>query len=408
MTNLQKVLHTLQGNEEVRKNLERAKDKYEEKPFALEHANTYAVVTKVSWLPSAVSVAGASLAFITLMPNMPIYVPLLIGGILATGYEALKAWATSIGYRVYFKHGSIAALVVVALLYLGSVSISTFGAYNGYQLLENDKVGTALADHTNAVDSLNAYYAGLRESKKQAFTNEVDSLGTYYEGLISEQTSAIADYESKHTDKASGDIRWGAHKQHGNLVQGLADLRSERKDVLRNLHETSKAELATLESEYKEAIQALKAKQPSVIRSAKDSMGAYLWLALGVALLIEVVIFAFRWFAEYYDYKSNKQVELLEKGDVLQVDTRSLEKLAMLLQSSSSPYQLQMNGAETSSKGIGFKSGQQATAQQPNTQAQTDDKGKKCLNCNSAYTPSVSWQKYCSDTCRESYNNNKK
>jgi len=371
MTNLQKVLQGLQDNSEVKANLARAKGKYEDKPFALEYSNTYKAVAKWGWLPSLLSVAGASLAFITLMPNLPIYIPLLLGGLLAGGYEALKAWGTGIGFRAYFKHRALLAVALVALLYLGSVVISTYGAYNGYTLLQADKVGNVLGEHQSSIDSLDSYYGALVDDARQT----------------------LAKFEKQHTIQAgkyAGQITWSMKADHAKMVD----------------------KVATLKDEHREALQALKAKQPSIVSKAKQSMGAYLYLALAVALIIEIVIFAFRYFAEYYDYRSNKEVDLLQKGDVLQVDTRSLEKLAMLLGAGGSPVpQLSASGADHGQQrgGIGFKPSQTSQLEQPQPQS---DKGgnlnNSCKNCGSSYTPSVSWQKYCSQQCREEFNNSKK
>ena len=350
----------MQANEKVSANLERAKAKYEDKPFSVENADAYEVVTRWGWLPSLVSVAGASLAFYTLAPNLPLYVTLLLGLPLAVGYELLKAWASGLGLRAWFKSRAWPALLLVGALYTGSVALSTWGAVNGYSLLEAGKVDKVAGLHTSKVDSLNRYYTGL----------------------IDVQDSVIADYEKKHTDKASGRIGWGAHEQHANLVDALGKLRKERRTELK----------------------ALESKRPELIQSARETMGAYLWLALGVALSVEVVIFAFRFFSEYYDYRSNKEVSLLERGKSISVDLKALQQLAYLVQGEGQT--LLTASHDTQPKGgIGFRV-RNGGGQTTNGGGQTTNE-KPCANCGNSYEPKVSWQKYCSDSCRESFNSKK-
>lgn len=359
MTNVTKILDNLRCNDEVKTNLERAKGKYESKPFAIEYASTYKAIQRFGFIPSIFSAVGGCLAFVTLMPNIHIAIPLIVGGCLAGSYEVLKSWATALGFQAYFKHKSWLALLLVGLLYLGSVALSTWGAFNGYTLLESDKVGSAVDTHQS----------------------EVDSLNSYYEKLLKDEQTALSKFEKQHTVQG-GKISWAVRNEHKAFVERLTAFKDEKK--LR--------------------VQALKDEQPSIIQSAKSEMGGYLWLALGVALLIEVTIFCFRRFSEYYDFRSHSEVELLERGDVLSVDISSLQKLAQLVQGSNVVPQL-VAGSPTGGRVVvtGLHGGS------PSSEAkQPEQKGADCLNCGSAYTKSVSWQKYCSDSCREQYNNSKK
>ena len=360
MANLQKVLQILQANEKVTANLERAKEKYADKPFAVEYANTYSGIARWGWLVSLISIAGASLAFCTLAPNLPIWITLSLGAPLAVGYELLKAWAADIGLRVWLKSKAWPALLAVALLYAGSVALSTLGAVNGYSLLESGEVDKVESLHTSKVDSLRGYYAGL----------------------VADADTTLSKFETQHTIKRGKDM--------GRITYNMRDKHSELLDKVQ-----------ALKDEQKEELKALESKRPELIQSARETMGAYLWLALGVALSVEVVIFAFRFFSEYYDYRSNKEVSLLERGKSISVDLKALQQLAYLVQGEGQT--LLTASHDTQPKGgIGFR------PNNPNPTENNPTNGKQCANCGNHYEPRVSWQKYCSDTCRESFNNSKK
>ncbi len=381
MTNLNKVLDKLAQNSTIKEYLSEANDKYSQKPFALEHKGTYESVKSFGFIPCLISVLSASLVAVSLFPNMNLYMSLSLGLIAALAFEIAKSFVTRLGFRHFFKkQKGILVLIAAIAMTICSIALSSFGTYNAYLLTESNAKGNVSIEHENKADSLNGYYSlSIIEAKEQA--------KEYFK-----------------------QVSWKGKISHKN---------AKTYNLLLD-------KVAALEMEYKQAAKELNTSKTKQIMKASEGMKPYLFILIGFALINEAIIFVFARFKEYYLYKSNRQVDLINQSDSLSISLDNLGSLAHLLQLNQS---LTLNPVmEELPSSIGFKvSGQTIDkdnkAEQPSsnnsnrsnssrsTTRSTTVKGKggleprKCIQCGNEYKPSVVWQKYCSKTCNHAANN---
>ena len=331
MTNLNNVLDKLRSNKTIASNLDKAQDAYAQKAYAEEWANAYAIVERWHPLPSALSVAGASFAFTSMFPQLPWWLAICIGLPLSSGFEALKGWVTKLGFRDYFKNAKFNALLAASIaLYACSVCLSTWGAYKAFKLLEKEQVGKVEYSHQVAQDSINTYYRNQIAITQTKGNNQKDSVLAWHDGRIATAKEQLQAFEKQHDVK--GEIAWKVRTTHGKLVERLNTLRDEKALIATNTAETNSQKVQQLEKEHKKALEKLEGERPSIITAAKDELGAYLWIVLGIALMVEAVIFAFRRFSEYYLYRSNQDVELITESEQLTINLDTVAQLGQFMQ----------------------------------------------------------------------------
>ncbi len=360
MTNLRNVLDKLRANKAIASNLDKAQDAYAQKAYAEEWAEAYSTVERWHLLPSALSVAGASFAFTSVFPQLPWWLAICIGLPLSSGFEVLKGWVTKLGFRDYFKNAKFNALLAASIaLYTCSVCISTWGAYKAFKLLEKDQVGLVEYNHQIAKDSIDSYYRNQVAIAHTQGSSHKDSLLVWHDERIASANEQLQAFEKQHDVK--GEIAWTVRTTHGNLVERLNSLRDEKALIATNAADTNSKKIQKLEKEHKAAIEKLEAERPNIITAAKDDLGAYLWIVLAIALMVEGVIFAFKRFSEYYLYRSNQDVELISESQQLTIDLDTVAQLGQFMQMQSlSPMRFNqaIYGSTTSNSGsqpIGFK-----------------------------------------------------
>jgi hypothetical protein len=360
MTKLQTLLDKLATNSRVQSHLGKAKEAYEQKPFVLEYRETYESISSYGWIPSLLSIISSSLVASTVFPNLSLWLSVPIGLLLALGLEILKAFTTQIGFRSWFKVGKFNLILCASIgLYIASIALSSFGSFNGYQLIET--------------------------SMKQNVSNHTDtlskSLGIQYEKAINEAKENANNYFNS--------VSWKGKISHKNAQ--TYNLLLER--------------LAILKDEYNTKLNGLELEGKNQVSEGIRKSKPYLLVLIAIALLNELVIFFFSRFKEYYLFKSNQQVEQITQSETLTINLDSIGNLAQLLQ-------LQPNNqiAITSEAGskIGFdlsilqtKENNTVQGNRPTTATQTGNKlePRECVNCSTVYKPSVSWQKYCKKEC---------
>lgn len=331
MTNLSNVLDKLRANRKIASNLDKAQDAYSQKPYAQEWANAYAIVERWHPLPSALSVAGASFAFTSMFPQLPWWLAISIGLPLSSGFEVLKGWVTKLGFRDYFKHARFNALLAASIaLYACSVCLSTWGAYKAFTLLEKEQVGKVEYSYQIAQDSISSYYRNQTALTQAKGSNQKDSVLAWHDGRIATAREQLQAFEKQHDVK--GEIAWKVRTTHGKLVERLNTLRDEKALIATNTAEANSQKVQQLEKEHRGALERLEGERPNIITAAKDELGAYLWMVLGIALIVEAVIFASKRFSEYYLCRSNQDIELITESEQLTIDLGTVAQLGQFMQ----------------------------------------------------------------------------
>lgn len=367
MANLQNVLDKLASNQRVQSHLSKAKEAYQAKPFALEYRSTYESINRFGWIASLLSVVSSSLVAVSVFPNLSILLSIPIGLTLALGLEVLKAFTTKIGFRSWFKTESFSLILVASIvLYSASVALSSFGAINGYQMLESSMKHDVSTDTRIKTDSLNTYYQ-----------NEIAQA-------------------KKHAKQYFDQVSWKGKISHKNA----------------NIYNKMLDKVGTLEKQQIEDLSALKHDETQKLSEETQRLSPYKFILIALALVNELVIFFFGRFKEYYLFKSNQQLEQISQAETLTINLDSLASLGELLQLSSSSRLSLVNADHSNSIGFQMKSGQQETQNTVHSTRSTTvgkkvDKlaPRKCLNCGNTYKPSVAWQKYCKKECNHKANN---
>jgi len=360
MTNLQDLLDKLASNSRIQSHLVKAKEAYEQKPFALEYRQTYEAINQFSFIPSGLSIVSSSLVAVSIFQNLPIWLALSIGLVLALALEVLKGFTTKLGFRSWFKSGKFNLILCASIaLYLASIALSSFGSMNAYQMLDS---------------SMKHDVSANTQSLK-------DSTDSNYQKLIAEARNNAKQY--------FGSVSWKGKISHKNAK--TYNLMLEK--------------VAILENEHKANLETLKHKETSMLAKTDERLAPYLFILIAIALLNEAVIFFFSRFKEYYLFKSNQQIEQISQAEVLTINLDSLSSLGQLLQLSANDSKLFINSNSTGSGSgsIGFQSANKHPVH--STRSTTGGKEadrlapRKCENCSTVYKPSVAWQKYCKKEC---------
>lgn len=331
MTNLRNVLDKLRANKAIASNLDKAQDLYSQKPYAQEWAEAYAAVERWHLLPSALSIVGASFAFTSVFTQLPWWLAVLIGLPFATLFELLKEWVTKMGFRSFFKLAKFNYLLLASImLYACSVTLSTWGAYRAYTILEQDQRSQVLLSHSMQLDSLERHYQNLAQKVKSTNTQEKDSLLRVYDQRITESTEQLRAFEKQHD--VNGVIAWKVRDTHGELVENINSLKNEKAKRGFSYQAKTDSSLNALKKEYRAVNSQLVASESGLLATVEEELGAYLWLVTALALLVEATIFAFRRFSEYYLYRSNQEAELITEGEMLAVDLDTITQLGQFLQ----------------------------------------------------------------------------
>jgi hypothetical protein len=354
MTNLNNLLDKLATNTRVQSHLATAKDAYEQKPFVVEYRTTYESICSYGWIPSLLSIISSSLVATTLFTNLPLWLSLSIGLVLALGLEILKGFTTQIGFRSWFKTEKFSLVLIASIgLYIASIALSSFGSYNGYQLIET--------------------------SMKQNVSNQTatlsDSLGIHYQTSINEAKENAKNYFNS--------VSWKGKISHKNAI--TYNLLLEK--------------VGSLESEYTAKRNDLETKETNLFLVATQKSKPYLLVLIAIALLNELVIFFFSRFKEYYLFKSNQQLEQITQSETLTINLDSIGSIAQLLQPNNQIAITSENGSKIGFDFSTLQTKENSTVDSSRSTTVSKLEPRECVNCSTVYKPSVSWQKYCKKEC---------
>lgn len=370
MANLTNLLDKLAKNTRVRSNIEEAREIYEEKPFVSEYEHTYRIAKQFGFIPSLISIASTSLIFTQAFPNLHIATAILIGLLLATGFEVLKEHASSAGFEYYFKKKKFSfVLLGSVLMYLLSVCMSTFGTYNAYKVLESST--EARLDSSQEKNSLE-----MSKSFDQKIAKAQEKADNYFDQV-----------------SWKGKISHKNAKVYNSLLESVSKLEDQKQEAL------SKLSLASETSKDQEL----------------DGLGNYLYILIGLSLFIEGLIFCISRFKRYYPYKTHTQIEMIKESETVPVLLQDIPRLLDLLMMGQDKYNLSFQG-ETDRKEIGFKTPKNAPVQGKTHDTRSSDRSttveksnplaeRSCDHCGTLYKPKVSWQRFCSKPCNHAHNN---
>lgn len=368
----------------LEENLDRANELYGDKSFAEEHQDTYKSIMQFGFIPSAISVASAALVFFYIIPNIHWAIAYTIGILISSGYEVLKSWLSLKGFRAYFKGSKGLLLVAVLLAYAGSVFFSSFGAYQGYKLLEKDSTGAVLSKNSQIRDSLViAHDRAIEDAKETA--------KSFHDSNLVKVKNASGQYVQVLSDRAS------VKNTYRDLVLSIQNAKDRKAQALGE-HDN---------------------KSPNEVAQAVSDMGFYLWIVIGLSLINESVIFFFARFKEYYPYKSFIEQSAIKQPKSFSMNTDSIAKLVEMVQlgpgvqAVSSQYIPQGfsygNTANSHDSGIGFKQkGSQTPKHSDTPQNSMKDNHSpfgmaECRHCGNEFEKSRKQHFYCSKDCNREF-----
>ena len=282
MTNISKIVDSINSSEETKNIIQEAKNRYGDKTFTEEYKTIFKRVKRFSFIPSVISCISSSMVALIALKGISVWVALAVGMAFTSMLEAAKIEVSSMGFRSYFrKQKSMGVFLLVALAYALSVFLSVYGSYNAFTALKDDKVLQVSVMGNNALDSIKNTYTAMIENA---------------------QASAE---KFKESSSWKGKLSTKNQNRYFELL-GRANV------IADEMNEKIKGEEMKMDNNKK--------------ASSKD-LQPYLFVMLGFSLLVEFTIFLLSRFKEYYLYKSNNESEALNSATMFNIDSNSLQSI---------------------------------------------------------------------------------
>lgn len=372
MTKIANLVRKFASKKSLSENLDKAKELYGDKSFAEEHQETYNTILNYGFIPSTLSVASAALVFFYIIPNIHWAIAYTIGLAIALPYEALKSWVSKTGFRAFFK-GAKVLMVAVVLSYVVSVCFSSFGAYQGYKLLEQGSKGAVMSKNSLVKDSLLVVHdLAIKEAKTTA--------QNFHDSNLVKVKNSNGQYVQVLSDRSS------VKNTYGDLVQSVESAKEAKRKTLKS-HDD---------------------KAPSEVENAVNDMGFYLWIVMGLSIINESVIFFFARFKELYFYKSFSEQEVIKQSQNFTLNFESLTKLVEManLGPGAEPITANYNSLVNPSnddRGIGFRQKPYQPPNNPSENVSNPFGSANCRNCGQVFDKSRKQHFYCSKDCNREF-----
>ena len=327
---------------------------FADKPYTVEHRQTYLITKGLKWLSAAISFVSAYCAvFYVLSLLMGIYIAFALSFGVCLLIEFLKSsvWATTAKNRLKYRVWAVGSLVVLLGLHLLSFGASVFGAYIAADYLPTEPQPTEppiLQDVTLA-----------------SFDSQINSIDKQTNILLTEKPN-------EKTGKFSSTTK--------TLLSKLTTQKDSLQTVKKRLLEQITAKNEAEAKEAKES--AAKAQQTRI-----EQISVYRWAAAIVAGLFELVFilcqcFIIRYlFRAYIDSKNDiKTTNLPVTQPIITSSVTQPVTPEVTEPQQRTPIGLKMPEIVSKAAGVGSIG--------------------SCANCNKDFVKNSYTHKFCAETCR--------